>query len=86
MLQKWQNPYDLNEPPASRDTSWFKKQYSAKGSKKKWGGNQGASSWGRSKYSCSKRHEAKIIYVNDLYVNLGSSQWFHSGNIFHQIL
>ncbi|BBH07448.1 Chaperone DnaJ-domain superfamily protein [Prunus dulcis] len=49
LFQSWQKEYDEDEPSSSKGTSWFKKQYSAKGSKKNGGGNQGAWNSGRSK-------------------------------------
>lgn len=68
MFQSWQNEYDEDEPSSSKGTSWFKKQYSAKGSKKNWGGNQGTWNSGRSKEvfmqkrTCST--SSKIRYMN----------------------
>ncbi|KAK9986633.1 hypothetical protein SO802_031584 [Lithocarpus litseifolius] len=47
LFQSWQDEDDEDDPSSSRGTSWFKKQYSAKGSKRNWTGNQGTKQWGR---------------------------------------
>ncbi|KAM5559048.1 hypothetical protein ABKV19_020605 [Rosa sericea] len=74
LFQKWQNPYDLNEPSSNRGTSWFKKQYSAKGSKKKWGSNQGASSWGRRGFEfCEDYVDVETIFQS----RFGGSGFFY---------
>ncbi|XP_050383271.1 uncharacterized protein LOC126800029 isoform X2 [Argentina anserina] len=87
---KWQNPDDLNEPSSSRGTSWFKKQYSANGSKKKWRGNQGPSSWGRRDFDfCEDYVDVETNFQSRFgssgffywsFVNEDDSQWRRSSN------
>ncbi|XP_050383270.1 uncharacterized protein LOC126800029 isoform X1 [Argentina anserina] len=90
LFQKWQNPDDLNEPSSSRGTSWFKKQYSANGSKKKWRGNQGPSSWGRRDFDfCEDYVDVETNFQSRFgssgffywsFVNEDDSQWRRSSN------
>ncbi|XP_050113637.1 uncharacterized protein LOC126591951 isoform X4 [Malus sylvestris] len=62
LFQSWQNEYDDEEPSSSRGTSWFKKQYSAKGSKKK-AGNQGAWKYGRNDFRfCEEDEDVETIF------------------------
>ncbi|KAM1197237.1 hypothetical protein ACFX2I_008859 [Malus domestica] len=89
LFQSWQNEYDDEEPSSSRGTSWFKKQYSAKGSKKK-AGNQGAWKYGRNDFRfCEEDEDVETIFRsmfggNKFYywsfINEENSQWRSSSN------
>ncbi|CAN6586568.1 unnamed protein product [Malus baccata var. baccata] len=63
LFQSWQNEYDEEEEPSSsRGTSWFKKQYSAKGSKKK-SGDQGTWNYGRNDFRfCEEDEDVETIF------------------------
>ncbi|KAH7512385.1 hypothetical protein FEM48_Zijuj12G0085300 [Ziziphus jujuba var. spinosa] len=47
MFQSWKDEYDEDDPSSSRGTSWFRKQYSAKGSRRERAGSQGSRYWTR---------------------------------------
>jgi len=47
LFQSWEDEDDKDEPSSSRGPSWFKRQFSAKGSKRDSTGNQGPRRWGR---------------------------------------
>ncbi|KAB1216455.1 hypothetical protein CJ030_MR4G029061 [Morella rubra] len=45
----WREEDDEDNPSSSKGPSWFKKEFSAKGSKRDWTGNRGPKQQGRSK-------------------------------------
>lgn len=48
-FQSWREEDDEDNPSSSKGPSWFKKEFSAKGSKRDWTGNRGPKQQGRSK-------------------------------------
>ncbi|KAL6273115.1 hypothetical protein ACE6H2_023807 [Prunus campanulata] len=74
LFQSWQNECDEDEPSSSKGTSWFKKQYSAKGSKKNWGGNQGAWNSGRRGFQyCEEDIDVETIFRS----TFGGTKFYH---------
>ncbi|CAB4317229.1 unnamed protein product [Prunus armeniaca] len=90
LFQSWQKEYDEDEPSSSKGTSWFKKQYSAKGSKKNWGGNQGTWNSGRRGFQyCEEDIDVETIFRSTFggtkfyywsFIDEESSQWRSSSN------
>ncbi|KAK2454483.1 Chaperone DnaJ-domain superfamily protein [Trifolium repens] len=90
MFQNWKEDIDEDDPSSSRDTSWFKKQYSPKDSRKHNNGNQGKYRYRRYHEFCE---EDDIDVENILrsafggsrtfywsFINEGNPHWGRSGN------
>ena len=72
-VQNWKDEDDEDDPSSSRGTSWFKKQYSAKGSKRDQTGNRGPKHWSRSKYISSALVLKEALHIwlqNHIYEKL----------------
>ncbi|GLT77939.1 hypothetical protein SLA2020_494920 [Shorea laevis] len=48
---EWEDEGDEDEPSSSRGPSWFKRQFSAKGSKRDWAGTSGTQTFGQKESS-----------------------------------
>lgn len=60
LFQNWKDEDDEDDPSSSRGTSWFKKQYSAKGSKRDQTGNRGPKHWSRRGFQFCEEDDADV--------------------------
>ncbi|KAJ7976000.1 DnaJ domain containing protein [Quillaja saponaria] len=73
-FQSWKDEADEDDPPSSRGASWFKRQYSAKGSRRDRSSNQGSQHWARRGFEfCEEDVDVENIFRS----TFGGSRFFY---------
>ncbi|TKY53252.1 Chaperone protein DnaJ [Spatholobus suberectus] len=89
MFQSWKEDIDEDDPSPSQGPSWFRKQYSPKGSRRHRNGNQGSKHWVKRDHEfCKDDFDVETVFRSSFggnrffywsFINEENPQWRRSG-------